>query len=248
MRRTSPVSVLLVGVVVLAAGCKGKSPTEPGGGGGGGGTPGLVVAFDDPGNQLAAISGAILGHLEVAFAQAEPRIPIAGTTAIVTIDPAREIPGWGLGGYAHGPSRIEIVVSPGISVADLAARLPSIVAHELHHAARFRGPGYGATLLESMVSEGLADHFARELIGAPLPPWVTALTPAEVSAWLDEARPELDSTAFDFEAWFFGTGGEIPRWTGYTLGYRLVGDYLGTNPGATAASLVHVDAGALRPD
>jgi hypothetical protein len=236
----------VLGVSLVVSGCKGSSPTEPGGPGGG--VSGLTVLFDDPGNQLAGLAGAVLGHIQNAFAQAQERIPVSGTTATVRVDPPREVPGWGLGGYAHGPNQIELLVNPGISMANLAARLPSIVAHELHHAARIRGPGYGSTLLESMVSEGLADHFARELLGAPLPPWVLALTPDEIDHWLDEARPELDSTTFDFGAWFFGAGGEIPQWTAYAIGYSLVSDYLAANPGATAASLVHVDADALRPD
>jgi hypothetical protein len=32
----------------------------------------------------------------------------------------------------------------------------------------FRGPGYGRTLLEAIASEGLADHFAVELLGVPV--------------------------------------------------------------------------------
>jgi hypothetical protein len=35
---------------------------------------------------------------------------------------------------------------------------------------------------------------------------------------------------------------------GYTLGFRLVGDYLISHPGSSAAGLVHTSADAIRPD
>lgn len=46
-----------------------------------------------------------------------------------------------------------------------AQSLERMFAHELHHAARWAGPGYGLTLGEVMVSEGLAGHFSLELLG-----------------------------------------------------------------------------------
>src|SRR5215813_6028282 len=45
------------------------------------------------------------------------------------------------------------------------------VAHEVHHCLRYAGPGYGKTLGEAMVSEGLAGQFASRLFGSPPEPW-----------------------------------------------------------------------------
>ena len=39
------------------------------------------------------------------------------------------------------------------------------VAHEVHHCLRMAGPGYGRVLGEALVSEGLAGHFTRRLLG-----------------------------------------------------------------------------------
>jgi uncharacterized protein YjaZ len=122
-----------------------------------------------------------------------------------------------------------------------------MLAHEAHHAARFRGPGYGRTLLEAIVSEGLADHFAVELLSVPVQPWSDALPFGETDSWLERARPVLDTAAYGHEAWFFASTSEIPRWTGYTLGYRLVERYKAAHPGATATTLVHHPAKRLRP-
>ena len=174
-------------------------------------------------------------------------ISIDGLTITVETGPRLLVPGWGVGGFAPGPNSVQIAVDPSLSEATVANRLPSVAAHELHHVARWRGPGYGATLLEHMVSEGLADHFAADVFGQPLPPWAVALTPGEVDHWLERATPSFDARNFDRNAWFFGNG-EIPRWTGYTLGYRLVEDHLTASPGQTAASLVHASAGLFRPN
>jgi uncharacterized protein YjaZ len=40
--------------------------------------------------------------------------------------------------------------------------------------------------------------------------------------------------------WFFGA--RRPRWLGYTLGYRVVGDWLATTPEADGDLLVNVPA------
>jgi hypothetical protein len=99
------------------------------------------------------------------------------------------------------------------------------VAHEVHHCLRMAGPGYGDTLGEVLVSEGLAGRFVGRLFGSPPEPWERAVD--------DEAlrvnHPDLEalrSTTYDHAAWFVGAGGLRPRWLGYTLGYEIVGKWL----------------------
>ena len=237
------IGLALVLLVLALPGCNSSSPTEPSTG-----PDGLTIVFDDPNNLLGGRSAVIRREIERAFVLAADRISIEGLVARVNADLARVIPGYGLGGFAHGPNEVEIAVDPAATEALIVERMPWIAVHEFHHAARFRGPGYGNTLLQAMVSEGLADHFAFELFGPPRAPWTTALAGDELETWLDRARAEFDSTRFDFAAWFFGTGGEIPVWAGYAIGFRLVSDYKDANRDATAASLVHTPAGAFRPD
>ena len=104
-----------------------------------------------------------------------------------------------------------------------------------------RGYSWG-TLLEALVTEGLADHFAVELMGSPVPPWCMLFPETELPAYVELARPELDDPAFDYDEWFRRDG------TGYTLGYYIVAQYLASHPGSSAASLVGADAEAFRPD
>lgn len=238
-----PPCLALLAALAFAA-CDGNSsPTAPDTARGA--TVSIVFASDAA---LRSREATIRALVESSFRAASPRIPIDGVVVAIDASPARIIAGWGVGGFTPGSHRIEIGVDPTLPDASLDARLPSMVAHELHHAARYRGTGYGATLLEAMVSEGLADQFAAELFGQPLPPWTGALQDSEIESWLARARSEFDTVGYDHAAWFFGSTLAIPRWTGYTLGFRLVSDYRAGHGSASAAALVHTPANAFRPD
>ncbi len=118
--------------------------------------------------------------------------------------------------------------------------VPATLAHELHHSSRIRtGPGYGRTLGEAMVSEGLADHFANEAFSTTPPqPWASSLSENQEHAVWQRAEPQLWS-AHDHRLWFFG-GPDIPRWAGYSLGYSIVEKFL--DGGRSAAGSVEVPA------
>ncbi|REJ85725.1 MAG: hypothetical protein DWQ36_22690 [Acidobacteria bacterium] len=238
---------LLVAAATLAAagaftpGCSDSSPTAPAQP-----TPSVaqVVFADDAARTHEAL---IVGLVQQTAAAANQSIPIGSVLFTVASDAQRTIPGWGLGGYTLSDSEIEIVLDPQRSdlASLIAERLPLVTAHELHHVVRWRGPGPYVTLLEALVFEGLADHFALDLVGGPVPPWIDAFPESQDALYLARAEPELDA-AFDFGRWFFGFG-DLPRWTGYTLGFRLVGDYIAAHPGSSAASLVHARADVFRP-
>lgn len=154
-------------------------------------------------------------------------------------DPRLAIPGLGIGGY--NPSEQEILLVVDTAFPDLENSLDTylfpIVAHEAHHAKRRLSVGYGTTLLEAMVSEGLADHFSIQVAGNEPPPWSVAVTGQELQGWTETARGIWHDAEYDFEAWFFGIGDTIPTWTGYSIGYELVDTYLKTHPETTPADL-----------
>ncbi|GGD91984.1 hypothetical protein GCM10011390_08420 [Aureimonas endophytica] len=152
------------------------------------------------------------------------------------------IPEIGLGGSCYEPSLATIALDPGnaafaasVEAGDFAATL----AHELHHAMRHASVGYGETLGEALVSEGLADHFACEVTGRPPPPWARSsdLTRAVIEA----AERESSGAAYDHTAWFFGNG-DLPRWAGYAIGWRITETFLTAHPAATAGTLVGAPA------
>lgn len=230
----------VVGVLSIALGCDAANGSGP---------DGNRIRIVDPDGRLRDHAGAIDSLTRAALASVMTRLEVTGVTITLLPDPSSAIAGWGIGGFTPDAATVIIYLDPGFPDLGrlLPSRLPPLVAHELHHAVRHRRPGYGATLLEAMVSEGLADRFAIELLGAPPPPWSMALTAEEADRLLELARPEFDARGYDHPRWFFGTSATVPRWTGYTLGFRMVTSYQAAHPGATAAALVTASASEFRP-
>jgi uncharacterized protein YjaZ len=164
----------------------------------------------------------------------------------VYLDGRGAIEGWGVGGYTPDAHRVRLWIDPGASeVPDLLSRrLAWIALHELHHAIRWRGPGYGRTLVEALVSEGLADHFALQCIGEPAPPWTAALFSEQATRFRRSAAALGSAEGYNHDEWFFGSG-SLPRWVGYTLGFERVAAHLAAHPAASAASLVDAPAEAF---
>jgi hypothetical protein len=106
------------------------------------------------------------------------------------------------------------------------------------------GPGYGITLAEALVSEGLADHFVADAFpDTPPQPWDNALAADQETALWRKAQSVLEVPAgYNHRTWFFG-GGDLPRWAGYTLGYRIAEAYLGDD--FSASSAVGTEAGTV---
>lgn len=244
MRRWRLTPLLAVSLFLTA--CESDSPTAPVQ------TPAPPPAASGLTLQISGSLGSredvIRRTIQETYDRVRALLDVDPMTIRVNADASRAIPGYGIGGFAPDGFTTDIAIN--LSFPDLDAvlveRLEITVAHELHHNARWRGPGYGTTLLQHMISEGLADHFAVETLGVALPPWSRALSDADVDRLLDRARPELDSSTFDRSGWFFGTRVDIPRWTGYTLGYVLVERFQATD-GRSAAELVNTDANAFRP-
>ena len=117
---------------------------------------------------------------------------------------------------------------------------------------RFAAAGYGRTLGEALVSEGLADQFDREANGGTGQIWNHTLTPAEWAAVLSLAEPVLAAQSYNHLTWFFGgqmsNGDPVPRWTGYMLGYHLVGTYLDLHLDARPSRMAGVPAAEVLAD
>jgi hypothetical protein len=231
--RSHPRAAMLL-FALLVPGC--SSPTGPSGCGAelAGGN---CLVFEDEGT-LDAHRAGIEAAITDALARVDAAMPISGVTVRVRVNPSGAIPELGIGGYNPSTSEVILSVNPAFASLDasIADELGPTVAHEFHHARRRRAIGYGSTLLQAMVSEGLADHFAMELYGIPAPIWATALDGPTAAEMLARAEAEWNDL-YDHATWFFGADPSIPRWTGYSLGFELVSDYLAANPGRRASAL-----------
>ena len=150
----------------------------------------------------------------------------------------------GMVGQSYRATLFSLTVDPdnpnfASSLADGTLRRQ--VAHEVHHCLRYAGPGYGASLGQALVSEGLAGHFVRRLFQTPPEPWERAVEAKVAWGFLPDAET-LASFSYNHRSWFFGAGGHYPRWLGYTLGYMIVGRWLDTMPEVDGPTLVGVSA------
>ncbi|MCC6628518.1 MAG: hypothetical protein IT340_14100 [Chloroflexi bacterium] len=131
-------------------------------------------------------------------------------------------------------------------------KLPAAAVHELNHNIRFSIEPFIPQLItvgQYIVAEGLAEAFAAEQCGVEhLGPWSDALTADQVAAVLPRFRDAIDVAGFDqvrgyiFGDWAAATFGYrpqgLPDFAGYTIGYRLVRDYL-ARTGETAATATY---------
>ena len=64
----------------------------------------------------------------------------------------------------------------------------------------------------------------------------------EKELW-EKIKPNLDSTNQDYyQKVFFGDDEEFPHWTGYTIGYNIVQDFIKNNPKVSIEEWTNMDA------
>lgn len=206
----------------------------------------MILHFLDARGQLSELRGWLADSLKTAFDTSAALLPLNDTDVVVAAGKG-VIPEKGHGGYAPEPGVIYVTVDP--DHADLrmnAGRsLERMLAHELHHSSRWDDPGYGHTLGQALVSEGLAGHFEQEAFGGEPELW-ESLPVSILRSHIARAQKEWASVEYGHEAWFFGSP-ELPRWLGYSMGYQLVARYLAEHPQARASGLVSVDAEIFLP-
>lgn len=138
------------------------------------------------------------------------------------------IPKLGIGGSAVGKSCIEVKIN--FSRKDLQkiinVELPATICHEFAHLARENSVGYGKTLLDSFVSEGISCFVEKSILPDKNIPYIRKIRD-EQKLW-NKAKKLLEKTKYDYSEWFFGSG-KLPKWTGYRFGFLLVENFVKKN-------------------
>lgn len=190
--------------------------------------------------RLGSIESAIKTTFDEAIKTIGTKIDAPSIDVGVFDNPDMAIPETGVGGEAISSHIMLIHIDPtfvGIEKV-IDSEIKSTFAHELHHCARMHACGYGKTLLEAAVSEGLADHFDIEMNGGNPKPWSVAVTGSDLDKVKQMAIPEYNEKEYDHAAWFYGSPKRgLPRWAGYSLGYHIVKEYL-EKTGKKASALV----------
>lgn len=139
------------------------------------------------------------------------------------------IPEDGVGGHTRTSDFIEFAINEEKATENLISEM---VAHELCHAARWgKNDEWINLLFDGVINEGIATYFEAEFVKDRTEKTVFIKTILERSdeeneKILEKLRSQLDSNYYDYDTIFFNGSNELPRWSGYSLGYYLVKKYL----------------------
>jgi uncharacterized protein YjaZ len=187
---------------------------------------------------IAQASGTLGKHTDKimsAFASAvktAKNINLSAVDVIVTDNPYGVIPEMGVGGYTPGTHVVYLSIDPKFDLKEQEISLTLI--HEFHHAMRWRGPGYGKTFKEALVTEGLACLYEEQVSGtAPIYTQVDIKDAAKTIS-----KDTLNDNNYPHHELFINGNNDVPRWFGYTLGYKIAKHGAGTLK-MSAAELVN---------
>jgi hypothetical protein len=149
-------------------------------------------------------------------------------------------------GYAPNADEVHIAIDPAHARFEdptWQTILAGTTGHELHHSRRWQKPGYGMALGETLVSEGLAQHFEAEIVPGYVAAYSQGLSAEQLSSLSERAVRNYNRIYFEWADWFHGDpkNPDFPRWGGYGLSYAIVGAWLKVT-GQTAAQAVAVKA------
>jgi uncharacterized protein YjaZ len=189
----------------------------------------INIHFMDASRRLAPYRDEIVSETENIIKKVKVVLSLPHVDIIICDNPDRSIPEIGIGGETMTPNLILIYLDPLFSELkeSIENEIKSTIAHELFHSARQKVLGHDKTLLEALISEGLADNFDIEVTCANAHPWSMALDQQQLIELEMRAQEEYSNKEYSHSEWFFGSKEKkIPRWTGYSLGFKLVSNYL----------------------
>jgi len=202
------------------------------------------------------------------------RVRVVSDATIAFESGTRVIPETGLVALTAG-QRVKVIVDVSRPdwLESLRRWLPAALAHELCHIVRVRvfigsvdptippppdskamsveafmawNRGRPPTLGDFVIHEGLADHFAQEILGDGPYPWDQALQGEQLEHWVSYVLEHWEDADYVIPAWVGGSD-EIPRMAAYAVGYHLVEDYLAARPGLRTSQLMLEPATTFRP-
>lgn len=135
----------------------------------------------------------------------------------------------GTTGYTPWSDTILIFINPTSRQCNKA--LSKTVGHEFNHAVFLRDKKC-ATLSDSIIFEGLAEHFCEQVIGGNQVPWIKIFELNQAKVIFSEMKLAnlLQSTDLKIRRGVFSGNEKYIRWTGYAIGYYIVKSFLKNNP------------------
>lgn len=152
----------------------------------------------------------------------------------------------GIVGCVSTPYQIDIMLDADRSDLEtiITNELTAVIAHELHHAVRTSTGVAESSLLQTLISEGLACHFEQQFL-AKGSDFFDELKNSPWQAYFTQISPKLHDTDFDYPLYFGANkNGQYPSRIGYWIGFNLVSEYI-NRYGGCAASHIGVSAESI---
>lgn len=148
------------------------------------------------------------------------------TDIVVRHSPQNAIPELGISGqYTKDARCIDVYVDLNNShlKKNFETEVARTLIHEYMHVVREQYvPWENGTLLDSLIAEGLTQSFEIEVQPELSPSiYATSFSKEELDDLWSKAKDILDQRGWINDEWFFGSD-EIKRWSGYSLGFKLV--------------------------
>lgn len=175
-------------------------------------------------------------QIEEAYARANQLLPSGSTTICVFAqDPVNTFIRDrmnGVGGLTAGAGKIWLQAYPE---GNWEEWINYTLAHEFHHSVwteQHYDENEPFHLIDYLVFEGRADAFARQLYPELTAPWTDALGAEEEIIQWETIQKILKATSYQTQRdYMFGNQGrDIPLWTGYTIGFHIVQEFIETHP------------------
>ena len=115
--------------------------------------------------------------------------------------------------------------------------LQATLAHEYNHTLIM---SRWSSLLDSLIFEGLAEHFREHVLQGPKANYVTAVSKAECQKHFRALQSSLSQTDMHFAVFFDQESLQYPHWLGYSLGYHIVESFLKQNPNLPWSQIMQI--------
>lgn len=142
--------------------------------------------------------------------------------------PVSAIPEDKIGGHTFEHDLIILNIEENAPKSNIVETL----CHEFCHAARWgKNDEWMNCLFDSLIFEGIATYFEAKSVAKQnkkqfFIKTILNRSDEENEIILKCLRKKLNSKDFDYNTVFFNGDGTLPRWSGYSLGYYLVKNYL----------------------
>lgn len=129
----------------------------------------------------------------------------------------------GVTGNSLYKNTVMLIVDQKYSWGKIKKNIQPTFYHELHHLARIKTVGYGKTLEEAIITEGLGIAMEEEM-GGNISMWNKFKNQKEFLFVYSTFQKKKENQKYNHDQWFFGEK-KFPNWAGYKLGYILVSLY-----------------------